>query len=188
MIRHPKTPSGTVHIGLFSSIETSTAEHLVDTICNKIPSDTKTLHFLFSASGGSVSAGFIIYNFLASVPYKIIMHTIGSVDSIGLIVYLAGTQRYCTDNATFLIHGVTTKLSSNATEESPIEEKLNCIKKEQEKIAHILLQRSKLKAKEVERLFEHGKLEDADFAVRKELAHEIRACPYPNDHFYLVSK
>ena len=185
MIRHPKTVSDTAYIGLFSPIESNTAERFIDTICNKIPADTKTLYILFSTSGGSVSAGFVIYNFLRSLPYTIIMHNIGAVDSIGLVLFLAGTKRYSTNNATFLIHHI---LDEDTNTESSAKERLSCIAVEERQIKDVILERTDLTEKQFDKLFAHGKRETALFALKKKLVHEIRPCPFPKEHVYIIGK
>lgn len=184
MIRHPKSVSDTAYIGLFSRIESSTAERFVDTICNKIPADTKTLYILFSTSGGSVSAGFVIYNFLRSLPYTIIMHNIGSVDSIGIVLFLAGKQRYSTDNATFRIH----RIMDEETSESSVKERQSSIVVEERAIRQVILERTDLSDKQFDKLFAHGKRETAKFALQKKLIQEIRACPFPEEHVYIIGK
>ena len=183
MIRHPKSVSDTAYLGLFSGIESGTAERFIDTVCNKIPADTKTLYILFSNSGGSVSAGFVIYNFLRSLPYTIVMHNIGSVDSIGMVVFLAGARRYCTDNATFLMR----RIAGDHADKDAAKEKLTCTMTEETKINETIVERSELTAKQLDRLFTQGKCELAAFARQKKIVHDIRACPFPQEHVYLVN-
>ena len=185
MIRHPKNVSDTVYLGLFSSIESSTAERFIDTVCNKIPADTKTLYILFSSSGGSVSAGFVIYNFLRSLPYTIIMHTIGSVDCIGMVLFLAGKQRYATDNATFLLQRITSHPGESETPNAA-KNRLSCVTVEQTKIRDITLERTDLTEKQFDKLFAQGKCETAKFALQKKLIHAIRPCPFPKEHVYII--
>jgi ATP-dependent protease ClpP protease subunit len=184
MIRHPKNVSDTAYLGLFSPIESITAERLVDTVCNKIPADTKTLYILFSTSGGSVSAGFVIYNFLRSLPYSIIMHNIASVDSIGIVPFLAGKQRYSTSNATFLIH----RIMDEERSESSVKERQSCIAVEEKQIKDVILERTDLTEKQFDKLFAHGKRETATFALQRKLIQEIRPCPFPKEHVYIIGK
>ena len=43
---------------------------------------------------------------VAGMPFELITHNVGNVDSIGNVVFLAGTRRYAVPHATFMFHGV----------------------------------------------------------------------------------
>jgi ATP-dependent Clp protease protease subunit len=169
----------TAYVALLGSIDDEKAEQFLDIVANKLPKGTRTLHIFFSTGGGTVSSGFVIYNFLRALPYKVIMHNIGSVDSIGGVIFLAGEERYAVENGTFLIHRVSSELKENKSDESSIREKLSCICAEEEKIRQIFLERSKLSREEFEHLFEYGELKDASFALEKGIIHERRPIPLP---------
>jgi ATP-dependent protease ClpP protease subunit len=57
-----------------------------------------------SSSGGLVDEGMSLYGFIRSLPVGIAIHNIGSIDSIALAVYLAGSRRLVNPEATFLMH------------------------------------------------------------------------------------
>ncbi len=40
------------------------------------------------------------------VPYKLITHNVGNVDSIGNVIFLAAEERYACSTSTFMFHGV----------------------------------------------------------------------------------
>ena len=48
--------------------------------------------------------GFSLHHFLRSLPVELIMHCVGSADSIATVVFLAGAERYCCADSTFLFH------------------------------------------------------------------------------------
>lgn len=63
-----------------------------------------TAHVLVQSNGGYVSDGLCLYNFLANSPIKFVMYNAGAVASIAVVVYLAGTRRYASETARFMVH------------------------------------------------------------------------------------
>jgi ATP-dependent protease ClpP protease subunit len=53
-----------------------------------------------------VAQGINIYNVLCGMPFKLVTHNVGNVDSIGDVVFLAGETRYACAHSTFMFHGV----------------------------------------------------------------------------------
>ena len=64
----------------------------------------ETAHVLVQSNGGYVSDGLCLYNFMANSPIKFIMYNGGAVASIAVILYLAGSERYCSETARFMVH------------------------------------------------------------------------------------
>lgn len=57
-----------------------------------------------STEGGNMTAGFALYFFLKSLPIPLTTHNIGSVESVGVVIFLAGQKRYACPGTRFLIH------------------------------------------------------------------------------------
>ena len=77
----------------------------------KCPSDLinsgeNEIYVLLSSPGGSVASGVALYNYITSLPARVIIPNIGIVDSVANLVFLAGTKRYAAPNSSFLFHGV----------------------------------------------------------------------------------
>jgi ATP-dependent protease ClpP protease subunit len=169
----------TAYIGLFGSIEEGVVREVVDLIANKLPDTVETLYFLFSTSGGDVSYGFVLYNFLRALPLKIVMHNVGSVDSIGNVIFLAASERYTVPTGTFLIHRVKGTAKNDNAELSYLHEKLSTVLAEEVKIRSVFLERSQLPEAEFARRFEKGELQSAGYAKQYGLAHDIRELSLP---------
>ena len=170
---------GIAYVGLFSTIEAQSAEELVDTISNKLPDNTHTIYMLMCVSGGNVQHGLAIFNFLKGLPYKIIMHNIGSVDSIANVIFLAGDERYATENGTFLIHRVSSRMKDNLVTTSFIKEKLSCIKSDEDRISEIMTTYTKMSMAEHKQLFEYGEVKDAQYALEKGMIHAVKEIKIP---------
>ena len=68
---------------------------------NCATSQVQRVYLLLSTPGGSVMNGMNLYNVLKGMPFELITHNVGNVDSIGNVIFLAGEKRYATANATF---------------------------------------------------------------------------------------
>jgi ATP-dependent Clp protease protease subunit len=64
----------------------------------------ETAHILLQSNGGYVSDGLCMYNFLANAPLKFVMYNAGAVASIAVILFLAGSRRYASETARFMVH------------------------------------------------------------------------------------
>ena len=141
----------------------------------------KTLYFIFSSNGGDVTSGITLFNFLKSLPVKVVMHNIGSIDSIATVIFLSGTERYAVDNSSFLFHGVgvgvkvDTQMNLNSIQE--VESRL---KTDQDKIAGIIVSATKITKSEITGLFAQGESKKLDFALEKGVIQETRECKVPN--------
>lgn len=71
------------------------------------------IHLLLQTTGGAVSEGVALYNFIRHFPIPTSIYNAGSVQSAGVLVFCGAANRYASAHATFLIHktflgGVTT--------------------------------------------------------------------------------
>ncbi len=64
----------------------------------------KKVHLLIHSSGGFVSDGIALYNYLTNLPLDFVTYNCGSIQSVSVLLYLVGEVRKCSGNATFLIH------------------------------------------------------------------------------------
>jgi ATP-dependent Clp protease protease subunit len=64
----------------------------------------ETAHVLLQSNGGYVSDGLCLYNFMANSPVDFVMYNGGAVASIAVVLFLAGTRRYASETARFMIH------------------------------------------------------------------------------------
>jgi ATP-dependent Clp protease protease subunit len=134
------------------------------------------IYFLLASPGGEVSAGINLYNFLKSISPKIIMHNMGSVDSIGIVVFLAGAERYAAPHTSFLFHGVeNTSQKNQSLDLKKVDEIRSKIERDQEKIASIIVENSSISAEEINELFWRGKAKSERFAKEKGIIHEIKS-------------
>ena len=69
-----------------------------------LQSGASEIELHMSTEGGNMTAGFALYFFLKSLPIPLHTHNIGSVESVGVMIFLAGQKRYACPGARVLIH------------------------------------------------------------------------------------
>jgi len=164
------------YIFLFETIDEESSAALLNKIA-ALNSQTKTLYLLINTSGGSVSHGIALYNILRALPFDVITHNIGNVDSIGNVIFLAGKKRYAVSNATFMIHPVKTGLKSRQVSYTGLSEKLSSVDADNKRIKKIILEHCSIPQKELDELFIAGEVKTAPYALEHEYIHEIRDIP-----------
>jgi len=133
------SPTGTVYIKFFAGVDGNSTNALMNAIDQQIAQGTKKIILLISSPGGSVFHGISIYNYLSGIPIEIETHNFGTVDSIGVILYLAGKKRYSVPDARFLLHPVQiTFQGTGSLEEKQLEEKLKGLQIDEQNIGGII--------------------------------------------------
>lgn len=183
-----KTGEGIFYIVFLDRIGERSSQLLIEALTYKIPEGTHTIYILISTGGGSVSYGFAIFSILRALPYKIIIHNIGSVDSIGIVFFLAARERYSIRYGTFLIHRVKSSADNKEADDSYIEEKLSCIRAEEKKIKDAVLNNSNISGKEFDELFTVGQLKDAEYALNRGIISKICDISLPEKANVVVIK
>ena len=95
----------TTHIVHFTGpINSSTCGSLIDCCSKAIQQDATELVLTIATMGGECSYGFAMYNFLMSLPIPVHTHNLGTVESMGNILFLAGKRRTAGRHSKFLFH------------------------------------------------------------------------------------
>ncbi|GAH98096.1 unnamed protein product [marine sediment metagenome] len=128
-----------VVIKFFAPVIDVTVNALMNAIDGKMKQGIKDFIILISSPGGSVIHGLSTYNYLKGLPANIITHNFGSVDSIGIVLYCAGSKRLSVPQARFLLHGVNAQFRGNQNlEEKQLEERLKGLRIDIENIAKVI--------------------------------------------------
>ncbi len=132
------------------------------------------LYVLFSSGGGGVNAGITLYNFLRAIPTEVIIHNIGTVDSIATCIFLAGTKRYASSSAHFLFHGVSWSFNQGQSlNRKQLQECVSSMQQNEDDIAKIITVRTKISLQEITALFDQGASKGLDFALQKGVIDEV---------------
>lgn len=129
----------TTYIKFFAPVVPQSINALMQIIDRKLKEGTKHFVILISSPGGSVHHGLSAYNYLKGVPATITTHNFGSVDSIGVVLFCAGSKRLSVPHARFLLHGVTLQINSAMSfEEKQLEEKLKALQIDTRNISKVV--------------------------------------------------
>jgi ATP-dependent protease ClpP protease subunit len=174
------TPGQPVYVCFSAEINAATTESLISVMSGLVNEKATTVHLLLSTPGGNVMHGLNLYNLFRGLPFELITHNIGNVDSIGNAIFLAGAKRYATTHSTFMFHGVGFDLNNPLRlEEKFLRERLDSLMSDQKRIGSIIVERTKITEDAVSELFLEAKTKDATFAVSSGIIDEIRECPDP---------
>lgn len=169
-----------VYISFSAEINPSTTESLIAVMSDCINKGVLKVYLLLSTPGGRVMNGLNIYNFLCGVPFELVTHNVGNVDSIGNAIFLAGKKRYATYNATFMFHGVGFDINQKERfEEKNLRERLNSILSDQKRIGAIFCKHTRISVEESNRLFRNAQTKDVKFAIDKGIIDEVRDIQIP---------
>jgi ATP-dependent protease ClpP protease subunit len=168
------------YINFHAPVNIQTVQNLIAAISQKLMAGTTEFYFLLSTPGGQVMSGLTLYNFLRSLPVQITMHNIGNVDSIGNAIFVAADTRYACSHSTFMFHGVGFDVQSTRIEEKNARELLHGILADQKRIADILVNRTRLSAREAGKLFREASTKDAIHAQTAGLISDIRDVQIPS--------
>jgi ATP-dependent protease ClpP protease subunit len=176
----PPTPQ-IVYVVFSAEITPQTTEGLLAVMANCATQGVRTVYLTISTPGGDVTQGMTLYNVLRGMPFELITHNAGNVDSIGNAVFLAGSKRYACPHSTFMFHGVGFNMANQNVrlEEKNVREMLDNISSNHGRIGTILKERTQLPDAAIPELFREAQTKDATFAVGCGIVDEIRDIQIP---------
>lgn len=181
--------SKTIYINFFDGINSTTVNKFIKFTVEAIDQHNPTeICYFISSNGGDVDSGFTLYNFLVSLQSKISisMHNIGTIDSIANVIFIAGQKRYAAPNASFLYHGIVMNLKTGGFGSAILKENLSRLDGMETRMAETISKNSKLTEAELKDFFQQGEGKDVNFALTKEVIHEIKVPVVPRGAVHLV--
>jgi len=166
----------TIYVRYFGPIDNERVKKLMTTLEQKLKEGKERFVILISSPGGSVFQGISAYNFLKGIPAELVTHNFGSVDSIAVCLFCAGTKRLCVPHARFLIHGIGFDAPSGARfDEKLLGERIANLKNERETICRIITDNTGKKLEDVEQDMFTGITLTSEQAKDYGLVHEIKS-------------
>lgn len=177
----PESAPKTVYIYYHGDIDVPRVNAIVG-IVTQIMANEKPdcIYFLFSSNGGGVDAGVTLYNYLKSLPVEVIMHNIGTIDSISNVIFMAGKKRYASPHAVFMFHGVSMNYNGQLTLPA-LNEIRDRILNNHATIAGIIQGSTKISDREIKRLFSEGQTKDVRFALQKGIIDKVQLPQIPQN-------
>jgi len=181
----PQKIGKTVYVYFYDDIDAGRVKTIMAILSNIVANEKPdTLYFLFASRGGQVDAGVTLYNFLKSLPAEIVMHNIGVINSIANVIFLSGSKRYAAPHSTFLFHGAAVQLNGNLSLPQ-LNEIRDSPSKDQDTIAGIVCDNTKMQRKTIETLFLQGETKDVKFALEHGIIDEIKSPQMPKDAVFV---
>jgi ATP-dependent Clp protease, protease subunit len=171
-------PQGTIYVSFSAGINTSTAEALIAVMADCAKKKVSEVILFLSTEGGSVMAGINLYNILIGMPFKLLTHNVGSVDSIGNAIFLAGEERYACPHSTFMFHGVARDFNGRLSAKEA-REIMGSLLADEARISSIVEQRSKLSQADIQAFFGEARTMNAEGAVSAGIADHIKDARIP---------
>ena len=165
-----------VVIRFFAPVIDATVNALMSAVDQKMKQGTKEFIILISSPGGSVIHGLSAYNYLKGLPASITTHNFGSVDSIGIVIYCAGSKRLSVPQARFLFHGVNVQFRGEQNlDEKLLEERLGGLRIDVENIAGVIAANTGKSTKDITDAMIERMVLNPEQAQSWGLVHEIKS-------------
>lgn len=169
-------------IRFMGRVTQQTAYDLLQVIDKKIQEKYERIHIMISSSGGSVFYGISLYNYIKGLPVETYTYNFGSVDSIGVVLFCAGSKRFSVPNARFLVHGITLNMNEKASlDEKKLEELLKGLKIDYQNMARVIEDNTKRHISKVEEDINNRTTLNPKEAQDYGLVHEIKSELFPID-------
>jgi ATP-dependent Clp protease protease subunit len=131
----------TQHIVHFHcQIDQSTSERFRDQCLAAVDQGASRLLLNMSTSGGSTNFGFTIYTFLKSLPVPLMAINAGNIESMGMVMFLAASERITSPHSRFLIHPMNWNFNQASVDHSRLREYLSSLNNDLDRYVKIFEQ------------------------------------------------
>ncbi len=138
------------------------------------------LHLVMSSQAGSMMLAVSLYNYLRGAPVEIHTYNFGLVSAAGLPLFCAGTKRYCTPHARFVIGCADVALQpSMRFDEASLEVALRGLRLDQDRMAEVLAESTGGELGKVMADVKSEVVLDPSKALEYGLVHEVRPQLFP---------
>lgn len=168
-----------------ADVSPPTAQALLAAVASQLMQGFNDLHLLISTTGGRVADGLTIYNVLRALPINVTTYNVGTVSSIGNVVFLAGEKRYATKSSSFMFHGVGFDIERARFEEKDLNAKLAGLQNDQSLIADVITRHTKISKEQARELFLTAAFVPAAEAQRRGIVDEVRDIKFANEWPFL---
>lgn len=177
----------TTYIQYYGKVNDNNARSLMSRCAQIIEGgNVQKLYFMFSSPGGNVQAGITLYNFLKALPVPIVMHNVGSIDSIANCIFLSADQRLSNLNASFLFHGISWNPGGSQVDWAEMQERLSSFERDREMITNIISGRTEISRNELDAFFNQGKTLCPRFALDKNVVQHVMEAKVPEGSPFIV--
>lgn len=161
-------------ISFISPVNLETTQVLAGVMVEAANEGYDEIHLLFSTPGGLVAEGITLYNLIRALPVPVHTYNMGTVDSIGNMVYLAGQKRFSAVSSSFTFHGVGFDVPPGTRWElKDLNEKVDSVENDQALIAEIIERHTELSRGRIDSLFLQMAHINAQEALKYGITHKV---------------
>lgn len=121
-------------------IDQGTSERFRDQCLAALEHGATSLLLNLSTSGGSTNFGFTVYTFLKSLPVPITAINAGNIESMGIVMFLAASERITSPHSRFLIHPMNWYFNQGSVDHSRLREYLSSLNNDLDRYVKIFEQ------------------------------------------------
>ena len=174
-------------IRLVAAINEFSTEALLRVVEAKV-AEYSRIHLMINSNGGNVALGLALFNILKSLPIEVYTYNLGSVDSIGVVVYCSGTQRYAARNSGFLLHPASfTVQETSVFDEYQFNERLKRLQIDNKHMARVVAQTIGKDVGYIEEKMHERTIFDADQATALNLVNAVLQVPFMPKNAEIIS-
>ncbi len=133
----------TAYYGFAGVIEPGSATRIASAFNIAVNNGYDEIYLCFSSTGGYVADGIYLYNHITSLPIKTTMHNTGTVASIATAVYVAASERCCSEHGIFMMHPTEMPQQNNMRSET-LQSLLDAALADDQRTENILRQRTSI--------------------------------------------
>lgn len=159
----------------------ASVNELVDELLKLARSGVPEVDLLLSTTGGEVAEAVTAFYVLRAQPFRLVTYNVGQVASAGVVLFLAGSERYTAPRASFSFHEPDLE-PDGRLDEAGAAATLQRLKDARARLAGIIADATGTPAADVDALLRAGATLDADQAVARHLAGAVREPVVPADN------
>jgi len=150
------------------------------TLAKSVQNNYSEINVLLSTPDGEVNQGITLYNFINALPVPVNMFNIGNVNSIGNVIYQAGTKRTACEFSSFMFHGVGFDIQNERLELSHLQDKMQNLRNDQSLILDIMVRHTQMPPSDIEDLFRKMAFINAQESLQRGISDEVANVSVPS--------
>jgi len=168
------------YVRFVGKVTTRTRSALLRAMDSAVRERVDRLHLVMSSQAGSMGLAVSLYSYLRGAPLEINTYNFGLVGAAGLPLFCAGSKRYCTPHARFVVGCPDVMLQPNARfDEAGLESALRDLRLDQERMAEVLAEATGTDIGKVTSDVRKEIVLDPQKALKYGLVHEVRPVLFP---------
>ncbi|CAN1602093.1 peptidase [Pseudomonas corrugata] len=165
-------------------IDQGTTERFRDNCLEAIEKGADSLMLNLSTVGGSTNFGFTLYTFIKSLPVPVRAVNAGNIESMGIVMYLAASDRTTTPHSRFLIHPMNWYFGQKSVDHSRLREYLSSLDNDVARYVEIYVKETAGAATQLDIfkcLCNEERVIPAENSLAFGIAHRVEQVVFPTD-------